>query len=248
MDTFLGLPTDAWSALAAWASVLVLIITGRLIYGQVREARKLREAQERPFVVVGYEFNSFLIYITIRNIGRTVARNVCIAFNKELQTTVEGRSTELHNLYLLKNGLKTFVPGQEIRILLDSFPDRVEAGLPMEYIATARYETHDGKRLDPEEYFLDLGPYMDTAVPDKNLDDLVREVQEIRKSVAKWGRTGGGGGLLVWARDEDRQVKLRERPIRIRRARRVLQDDGLSAFGRHVLDRFRQRHSLHSGT
>jgi hypothetical protein len=45
----------AIAALAAWATVAIYIILGLFAWRQVREARKLREEQARPFVIVDFE-------------------------------------------------------------------------------------------------------------------------------------------------------------------------------------------------
>ena len=73
----------AWSALGTW--VTVVIYGALLIYAirQVGEATRLRRAQTRPFVVVDLE-PGWLIFLTVENIGSTVARNVTFNFEPAL--------------------------------------------------------------------------------------------------------------------------------------------------------------------
>ena len=52
-----------------------VIMLGLFAWRQVREARKLRVEQARPFVIVDFE-PGFLVYLTVENLGRTMAREV----------------------------------------------------------------------------------------------------------------------------------------------------------------------------
>ena len=82
-----------WSqvaAWAAWATVAIYIVIGLFAWRQVREARTLREEQARPFVIVDFE-PGFLVYLTVENLGRTMARDVSIHFDKPLTSSHQGR-------------------------------------------------------------------------------------------------------------------------------------------------------------
>lgn len=61
-----------WTA-TDWAGVqcIVLIVAAFIAFRQVREARRLREAQAQPFVVVDFEADqqTQAIYIVISNAG-----------------------------------------------------------------------------------------------------------------------------------------------------------------------------------
>ena len=50
-----GSDWPALAALAAWATVGIYIVIGLFAWRQVREARKLREEQARPLVIVDFE-------------------------------------------------------------------------------------------------------------------------------------------------------------------------------------------------
>jgi hypothetical protein len=112
-----GTDWPAVAALAAWATVGIYIVIGLFAWGQVHEARKLREEQARPCVIVDFE-PSFLVYLTVENLGRTMARDVSIQFDKPLQTTFEGRS-ELDESPLFRLPIPTLPPGKKIRVLFD---------------------------------------------------------------------------------------------------------------------------------
>jgi hypothetical protein len=89
MGTTMAKTTD-WAAVnawAAWVSLAVYVILGIFAWVQVLEARRLREEQAPPFVIVDFEPGS-LIYLTVENIGRTMARDVAIRFDKPLESTL----------------------------------------------------------------------------------------------------------------------------------------------------------------
>jgi hypothetical protein len=85
-----GTDWSAVAAWAAWATVGIYVVLGLFAWTQVREARKLREEQARPFVIVDFEAG-FLVYLTVENLGRTMARDVRINFDKPLESTLPGR-------------------------------------------------------------------------------------------------------------------------------------------------------------
>jgi hypothetical protein len=91
MGSALAKATD-WAAVtawAAWATVAVYVVLGIFAWIQVLQARRLREEQARPFVIVDFE-PGFLVYLTVENIGRTMARDVSIRFDKPLESTLSG--------------------------------------------------------------------------------------------------------------------------------------------------------------
>jgi hypothetical protein len=57
--------------------VAIYVVLGLFVWRQVREARKLREEQARPFVIVDFD-PGFLVYLTVENLGRTIARDISI--------------------------------------------------------------------------------------------------------------------------------------------------------------------------
>ena len=106
-----GADWPAVAACAAWATVLVYIVLGGFAWRQVHEARRLREEQARPFVIVDFE-PDFLVYLTVENIGRTVARDVTIQFDKPLPSTLE-RPRELDESPLFREADTDPPAGQE---------------------------------------------------------------------------------------------------------------------------------------
>jgi len=237
MDPF-GLTPDQYAAGAAWASFFVLSLTLGVVSFQLREAQRLRQEQSRPWVVVDYEFESLLVYLAIENVGETVARNVRITFDQALDSTLPG-DREIDEVKFFSEPIPNLPPGKKFRVLFDVFTDRASSDLPMSYTAKIEYETNDGKRLYPDTYILDLDMYTATPLPRKDIHDLVKEVEKLRKEVHKW--TDGIRGLRVNTVDRNRMIRIRDRRAWIERAQHVRSERGNVMFLRYLIERFLQR-------
>jgi hypothetical protein len=177
-------PASAWSAI----TFVVLLGAAVLTYWQVREARRLREDQARPFVVIDFfPIGGVAIEIRITNIGSTLARDVHFEFEPKLISTHddEGGSREpVADLNLFKNGIPSLAPGREMKIFFDQFPARVERGLPMTYQVKIRYRDRNGKPLT-DTTVLDLSMYLDTGgITRHGLHDIHKRLEEISKLLA----------------------------------------------------------------
>jgi hypothetical protein len=186
-----GTDWAAVAARAAWATVGIYIVIGLFAWRQVHEARKLREEQARPFVIVDFE-PDFLVYLTVENLGRTMARDVTIHFDKLLETTLKDRP-KLDELPLFREPIPTLPPGKKIRVLFDQFPARLDAGLPLTYDVTLRYQGPTGRKEWKHPYRLDLGMYVGAALPTRGFRSLS---PKWRTSARRW-RDGGAPAPAV---------------------------------------------------
>jgi len=227
----------AVAALAAWATVLIYFVIGLFAWRQVHEARRLREEQARPFVIVDFE-PGFLVYLTVENLGRTMAREVSIHFDKPLETTLTGRR-EIDETPLFREPIPTLPPDKKIRVLFDQFPARLDAGLPLTYNVELRYQGPTGKKEWKHPYRLDLGMYVGSQLPPKGIPELVTEVENIRKEIERW-RGGGLRGLSVRMIDQRRLDKIDRRRINVR----VLRQQGPKALAQRLLAQALRRFGL----
>lgn len=104
---------EGWSALAAWATVLIAFGAAVFAWFQVREARRTREEQAQPNVVLYTELNPSakrFIEIVIKNFGTTPAYHVKATFDPPLKATPN----------LLSKGKLADVPIPEFPILAPS--------------------------------------------------------------------------------------------------------------------------------
>jgi hypothetical protein len=227
-----GTNWPAVAAWAAWATVGIYVVLGLFAWRQVYEARKLREEQARPFVIVDFD-PGFLVYLTVENLGRTMARDVRIDFGKPLESTLTGRR-EIDESPLFREPIPALPPGKKIRVLFDDFGARVKAGLPLTYDVKLRYRGPTGRKEWKEPYRLDLGMYLDSE-PTKGIPELVAEVVNIRKEIEKWK----GSGLVVHTTDQHRQDRIARRRMNVLILRQrgpkvlaqLLWDRTLSRFG-----------------
>ena len=144
-------PGTDWAAVAAWAAwvtVGIYVVIGLFAWRQVREAPKLREEQARPFVIVDFE-PGFLVYLTVENLGRTMARDVRISFDKPLISTFRDRR-QLDESPLFREPIPALPPGKKISVLFDQFTERMKAQLPLTYDVEVRYRGPTGKEWPPE--------------------------------------------------------------------------------------------------
>ena len=180
-------------------------------------------------MIVDFE-PGFLVYLTVENIGRTMARDVSIRFDKPLESTLSG-PREIDESPLLRKPIPTLPPGRKIRVLFEQYAARLEAKLPLTYDVTLRYKGPLGKKEWEHPYRLDLGIYLGSQEPPKGLPELVTEVENIRKELQKW--RSGTRGLLVQAIDRHRQQRREWRHHHVR----ILRRQGPRALARSLWDR-----------
>jgi len=168
-----------------WAGLtFVFVALAALVAAwQSWEARRQREGQTRPFVVVDFNSWSTIIDLTIVNIGATQARDVQVTFDPPL-TTTHDESTyrgSLMDLSMFKDGMPTLSPRKEMKIFFDQFPARLEAGLPLRYDVTLSYKGTGRKRYT-DKTVIDLGMYVGTGgVTRYDIHDVHARLKEISK-------------------------------------------------------------------
>lgn len=217
-----------WTA-ADWAGVtcVVLIVAAFVAWRQVNEARRLREEQARPFVVIDFNAWSTIIELTITNVGNTLARDVKFEFAPPLATTHDdspGRS-KIMDLNLFKNGIPSLAPSKEIKVFFDQFPARIEAGLPLTYEVRTSYRDTSGKAYY-EPTVLDLSMYVGTGgITRHNIHDVHKRLEELVKEIKKW--TFVGGGIKTMNREDIREYnkELDEHYARLGEAAELNPDD-----------------------
>lgn len=224
-----GRDAAAWTALAAWATVIVYI--GLFFYArrQVGEARRLREEQARPFVVADFEVGPPII-LTVENLGRTLARDVTIRFDERIETTgllETSKPYDVNEVRLLREPLPVLPPGKKIRVLFDS-QARFTSDLPLAFGVTVSYRGPLGQKYPADRYTLDLGMYAETLFPPKGLPQLVQELAKVRDELGRW--RSGLRGLLVQTVDKRRQDRRELRGLYLH----LLRNRGPKALARQM--------------
>jgi hypothetical protein len=230
----------AWvGAGAAVATALIYVVLGFIAVGQVKEAQRLREQQSRPYVIVDFEFERWLVYLVIRNIGRTPARNIRVAFDRKLETTLTKRR-DINEAAAFSRPISMLAPERAIRIRFDSVPQRLEKKLPLVYGVDVSYQDERGQTYSDPTFTLDLSTYEDAAVDPKGLPELVSEMESIQREISKW--TDGSRGLLAFSVNRRAHVRRTDRPYLRDEGARVRKDLGWRAYIAWFSDRMLTRY------
>ena len=227
---------STWTSVAAWTTAAIYAALLLFAWRQVSEAKRLREEQARPFVVVDFDVD-WLTELTIENVGRTIAHDVRLAFDPPLASTLS-KPWPWEESTLFRSGIPTLVPGKRISVNFDSVISRFESDLPLAYRVEVSYRGY-GKRRFEDAYVLDLGLYKGTTPPPKGIPEVVERLKGLHDEIKKW--TDGIHGLQVNVTDRERKTRRDHRHIWVERATTVLKDEGWAAFVRHLGRRALQR-------
>lgn len=221
---------EVWSAIAASATVLILALSLVFARSQVKEARRMREQQTRPYVVVDFDASDLpIVDIVISNLGNSIARDVTFDFDPPLERVFDRSkdSTPLSEASLFKGGIPTLPPKKSIRLFFDMSFDVLNAGVPTSYDVIVRYKDFRGKRLPPDTYTLDLELYRDIGQIDRGtLHDVAKHLDSIQQQISRWTKDLNGVNVYVtdarakdrrswrWIRSQDRIHKSRTSILR----------------------------------
>ncbi len=140
-------------------------------YEQIlREMRDAREAEVAPYVVVYFDIDRSrdALYLIIKNVGKSLARNVKLQFSPALKNT---QKNPLHSVPkvedspLVKNGIESMPPGFQLRLVLDRAGAYMNTSLttegfvPMVYYVTVTYTGGLRPDVTTMQYTIDLNPY-----------------------------------------------------------------------------------------
>ena len=89
------------------SSFATLVVAAGILY-QGREARKARDDEDRPQIIVDADYTGrFTTNIVVRNIGHGIAKNITFEFSAPLQSTSGYDITELP---YFQNGINFMAP------------------------------------------------------------------------------------------------------------------------------------------
>ena len=122
------------------------------IFLQGRQARKARDDQDRPQVIVDADYTGrFTTNLVVRNIGHGTAKNITFEFSAPLESTGGWDITELP---YFKHGINFMAPHTDIAAVWDSYQNVVQnlraKGLTEGITITAKYEDRQGESYETE--------------------------------------------------------------------------------------------------
>jgi hypothetical protein len=201
-----GVGAAGWAAIAAVLTLLVYLALLPYVVREVGAARKSRQEQARPFVVVGFEPGQFTCLV-VRNTGRTTARNVRMAFNPPLTSTLP-EPWPWQRSPAFASGIAILPPGQQLRVRFDEADDRSAAGLPTVYGVEVTYEGPAGSQAryaDP--HILDLDILGGGAPHADGRPDITETLGELRSVLHSWS------SRLAELRIHDAESKAEDREL-----------------------------------
>ena len=161
--------------------------------------REQRDAEIAPYVVAyldGQGAINGILYLVIKNTGKTVAKNVKVLFDPPLQT----KFPDFLEKVLPPDGVPSIPPNYEIKTTLDNFVTYKKSG-PMAFDVIVRYSGGISNKLREDKYHLDLElfrgivysietkPPSETAKAIQKLqsstENVVGELQKISDAISK---------------------------------------------------------------
>ncbi len=178
--------TDVVRTVFIGLQLVVLIAAAFFGRRQLNEAKELREAQTRPFVVIDLDSSAHTLFdLVVKNIGPTLARDVRFEFDPPIRSTDD--DLDPNKIKMFREGISTLAPGKEIRTLFETGPARHKSELPDTYEVTVSYSDQTGKRQYQERVDLDFGLYWDRpTVQRRDVHDLYKQLETIAKEIKKW--------------------------------------------------------------
>jgi len=149
--------------------------------------KEARDQEIAPYVVVYFDsvYEEKIIYLVVKNIGKSTAKDVRIQFRPKL---IGNSGEDMSELPILKNGVASLSPNHEIRMFVDSttafFLERGELPLTYEVKISFYGGLKDTQRVT--EQVLDLTAdkrFINSA--QRGGHDLINEVEKISRNIER---------------------------------------------------------------
>jgi hypothetical protein len=202
MPDFSAWTSEDWSAAGSAVTALVAVFAATFAYFQVKEARRTRQEQAQPFVIVNIQPSPVswqIMNLVVENVGATLARNVKIRFTPEIVTSQ--KRYDLAGSALLMEGIPTLPPRQRLEVFFDVAPDRKKAALSTRYETEVSFDDARGRKQAPLKYIIDLGYLVGLErVEEYGVHDVAEALRKIERTMKGWT---WGSRLQVSTRSED---------------------------------------------
>ena len=177
---------DIATAAQLLSSLATLVVALGILY-QGRQARKARDDQDRPQIIVDADYTGrFTTNIVVRNIGNGAAKDVSFEFSAPIQTTSGQDITEMP---YFEHGINFMAPQTDLVAVWDSYQNVVrylrDKGLTQGITITSYYEDRQGERYETEwtinPPLLEGSGYSDY----KGYEDEVQALQDQARALEK---------------------------------------------------------------
>jgi hypothetical protein len=131
------------------SSFATLVVAAGILY-QGREARKARDDEDRPQIIVDADYTGrFTTNIVVRNIGHGIAKNITFEFSAPLEST---SGYDITDLPYFQNGINFMAPQTDLPAVWDSYENVVknlrDKGLTEGITIVSKYEDRQGERYE----------------------------------------------------------------------------------------------------
>jgi len=195
----------------AWLT-LALLVTAAIVAGlQVREARRLRAIQVRPYVDVDFDLSRPpMIYLVIRNTGNGRATNVDVTFDPPLTSSLDSEEDDRVASFV-GHSWPTLVPGKRVETLFDSAIARLadNSALPLRYTVSVTYSAPDfPKEKFRDRYELDIGAYRNMHYTrERGIEDVAKALDGLKRVFDKWDHNGALEVVTTDRKQADEELK-----------------------------------------
>jgi hypothetical protein len=171
------------------SSLATFVVAAGILY-QGREARRARDDEDRPQIIVDTDYTGrFTTNIVVRNIGYGTAKNITFEFSAPLPST---SGYDINELPYFKNGINFMAPQTDLPAAWDSYHNVVEnlraKGLTEGIIITSHYEDRQGERYETawtiNPLLLEGSGYSDY----KGYEDQVQALEDQARALEKISR------------------------------------------------------------
>ncbi len=181
-----------------WLTLALVVITAFYAYAtfkilraneaMVSAMRDQQNAAMRPYVLVSTSVRTGtqLLYLSIKNVGKTAALDLTLSLDKNFYQLGEKREERnVAKSAAFTRSIDSLPPDGQLLFLLGNGPTLYGGGnndelSPLVFQVTAKYRS--GTDTISEQSTVDLRPYINTDVPH---DPVVEELEKLRKEFAK---------------------------------------------------------------
>ena len=147
----------------------------------LKETKEARDLEVAPYVLVFFDMPAgiHIIDLVVKNTGKTIARDIRLSFEPRL---FGSREQDFTLLSMIKDGIPSLPPGQEIRTFVDTsisfFSKKADRAMTYEVSVSYRGGLNDTVRTDKQ--ILDLTAHLGTSsITRYRMHDLVEHVQKL---------------------------------------------------------------------
>lgn len=172
----------------------------------LKEMKESRDQEIAPYVVAYFDIEGYLIYLVIKNLGKSVAKNVKLEFQPPLKNS---KGEKISDIPLIKAGIGSIPPGYEMRTFFDGVNSYFnKSDLPLTYKVKVSYSGGLRSGTRNIELIMDLSAFQNLGIrEEKGMHELVEKVEklvehngEIRQNLKKVANNLADG---VWLKNSD---------------------------------------------